>query len=255
VEVTSINQLTPRLVSICVGGESMADFPSPQPTSHIKVLLPPDGERSLVLPAPGPDGATPDDAPRPTTRTYTPRRLDPVTKTLEIQFVLHERPGPASAWAAQAKVGDRVAIAGPGGRFQLDPAITRWWIAGDESALPAVATLLDALAPTVEVEVHLEVDGPGYEIALPERPGASVTWHQRRVPEAWGEELYDAATHADLPEDAHVWVACEAAAMRRIRKYLLAERNVPAHSLVSRGYWRFGEVNHPDHDYGDDALD
>jgi NADPH-dependent ferric siderophore reductase len=250
----SVAQLAPRLISISVGGDAMADFPEPVPTAHIKLLLPPNGERSLVLPAPGPDGAVPDDAPRPTTRTYTPRRLDPVTRTLEIQFVLHERPGPASAWAAQAKVGDRVAIAGPGGRFQLDPSVPRWWIAGDESALPAVATLFDALPPEVEVEAHLEVDGPGYESALPERAGAAVTWHQRRAPDAWGAELFDAAARADLADGTHAWVACEAAAMRGIRKYLLAERHVPASSLVTRGYWRVGEANHPDHDYGDDAL-
>jgi NADPH-dependent ferric siderophore reductase len=254
VRVTSVTQLTPRLVSISVGGEAMADFPQPVPTAHIKVLLPPEGERSLVLPPPGPDGEPwPDDAPRPTSRTYTPRHLDPETKTLEIQFVLHERPGPASAWAARAQVGDQVAIAGPGGRFQLDPSVPRWWIAGDESALPAVATLFDALPPEVEIEAHLEVDGPGYEIALPERAGASVTWHQRRAPDAWGAELLDAATRADLPDGTHAWVACEAAAMRDIRRHLLAERHLSAQALVTRGYWRVGEANHPDHDYGDDG--
>jgi NADPH-dependent ferric siderophore reductase len=47
-------------------------------------------------------------------------------------------------------------------------------------------------------------------------------------------------------------VACEAAAMRGIRRYLIAERHLPAASLVTRGYWRAGEQNHPDHDYGED---
>jgi hypothetical protein len=42
--------------------------------------------------------------------------------------------------------------------------------------------------------------------------------------------------------------------MRGIRKHLLAERGLAAQSLVTRGYWRAGEANHPDHDYGDDAL-
>ena len=40
--------------------------------------------------------------------------------------------------------------------------------------------------------------------------------------------------------------------MRDIRRYLLADRKVPRDSLVTRGYWRVGEQNHPDHDYGDD---
>lgn len=40
--------------------------------------------------------------------------------------------------------------------------------------------------------------------------------------------------------------------MRRIRRYLVEETGVdPAH-LHTRGYWRQGEVNYPDHDYGND---
>jgi NADPH-dependent ferric siderophore reductase len=27
----------------------------------------------------------------------------------------------------------------------------------------------------------------------------------------------------------------------------------PADSIVTRGYWRLGSVNHPDHDYGQDS--
>ena len=41
-------------------------------------------------------------------------------------------------------------------------------------------------------------------------------------------------------------------AMRGIRRYFIAERGRPAGSLVTRGYWRLGTANHPDHDYGDD---
>lgn len=70
----------------------------------------------------------------------------------------------------------------------------------------------------------------------------SVTWHHRRSPDAFGAELRGAARTADLPGDARVWVACEAAAMR----------GLPASALVTRGYWRLGEANHPDHDYGED---
>ncbi|MBO3742662.1 hypothetical protein [Actinoplanes flavus] len=41
-------------------------------------------------------------------------------------------------------IGDRVALGGPGGRFAADLDAPRWWIAGDESALPAIGSLLDA---------------------------------------------------------------------------------------------------------------
>ena len=47
-------------------------------------------------------------------------------------------------------------------------------------------------------------------------------------------------------------MACEAAAMRDIRRYFTRERGIPVAQLVTRGYWRAGEQNHPDHDYGED---
>jgi NADPH-dependent ferric siderophore reductase len=250
--VVSVERLTPRMVSIRLGGDALEGFPAPAPTSHIKIFLPPEGQTELKLPEFGPDGPVwPADAPRPDVRTYTPRRFDPATRTLEVQFVLHGH-GRASAWAEQAAAGDRVAVAGPGGRFELDPAVERWFIAGDESAIPAVAMLLEALPATATADVHLEVDGRDDEMPLPTAADAAITWHHRRTPGAWGAELHEAARNAKLADGTHVWVACEAAAMRGIRRHLLAERGLPAPTLTTRGYWRLGTANHPDHDYGED---
>jgi NADPH-dependent ferric siderophore reductase len=248
-----VTQLTPRLLSITFGGDALAGFPVPAPTAHIKIFLPAEGQTTMPVPELGPDGVTwPDTEPPPVVRTYTPRRFDQETGTLEVQFVLHGV-GPASEWAERAKVGDQVAIGGPGGRFELDPGISRWWIAGDESALPAVAMLLEALPGNATAEVHLEVGESDDEMPMPGPPGTTIEWHQRRAPDAWGVELYEAAASSSFEGDVHAWVACEAAAMRRIRGYLLAERRLSPSALVTRGYWRAGEANHPDHDYGDEA--
>lgn len=252
VEVLSVARPAPRLVSVVVGGEGLRGFTAPAPTSHIKVFLPSPGQAAPVLPEVGPDGLTwPEGAARPTVRTYTPRRFDEQTGTLEVQFVLHGA-GPASGWAERAQIGDRLAVAGPGGRFSLDPTVKRWWIAGDESALPAIGTLLDALPPSASAEVHLEVAGPDDELPLSSPADVALTWHHRRHPGAWGDELHRATRSATIAADTRVWVACEASAVRRIRNHLLAERQVPASSMATRGYWRAGVADHPDHDYGED---
>ncbi|MGH3209833.1 MAG: siderophore-interacting protein [Trebonia sp.] len=252
VEVVSVSTIAPRLVSVLVTGEDLDGFADAAPTSHLKVFLPAEGQDAPSLPEYTPDGAaSADEGPRPTVRTYTPRAYDPATKTLEIQFLLHGE-GPASAWAQQAKPGDKLAVAGPGGRFSLEPVADHWWLAADESAIPAVATLLEALPETTTVEVHVEVDGPDDEVELPGPVKATVTWHHRRAHDAFGAELAAAAHEAAIPDGARIWVACEAAAMRDIRRYFIRERGLPAAQLVTRGYWRTGEQNHPDHDYGDD---
>ena len=69
--------------------------------------------------------------------------------------------------------------------------------------------------------------------------------HHRRRPDAFGAELADAARASTIPDGARVWVACEAAAMRDIRRYFIAERQLPPSSLVTRGYWRTGEREPP----------
>jgi NADPH-dependent ferric siderophore reductase len=247
----SVSRISPRLVSVLVTGDDLDVFAAAAPTSHLKVFLPAEGEAEPNLPEFTPAGSVFDeDAPRPTVRTYTPRRYDAAGKTLEIQFLLHGE-GPASAWAERAKPGDKLAVAGPGGRFSLEPVADHWWLAADESAIPAVGTLLDALPESATVEAHIEVDGPGDEIDFAGNAKAGITW-RRRDPGAFGAELIAAAREADIPDGARIWVACEAGAMRDIRRYFTRERGIPVGQLVTRGYWRAGEQNHPDHDYGED---
>ena len=249
-----MSRIAPRLVSVWVGGDALEGFAAAAPTSHLKVFLPADGQIAPILPEYTPDGVVrAEDGPQPAVRTYTPRRFDEASGTLEIQFVLHGA-GPASEWADRASVGDQLAVAGPGGRFSMDPAAERWWIAGDESAIPAVGTLLEALPDSAAAAVHLVVAGPDDEIELASQAKTTITWHHRRTPDAWGTELDEAARGAAIADGTRVWVACEAAAMRGIRRYLLGERRLPASFLVTRGYWRLGAANHPDHDYGDDDL-
>jgi NADPH-dependent ferric siderophore reductase len=240
-EVVSVARLTPRLVSVQLGGDALAGFRIEAPTQHIKVFVPAEGTRELVLPERGPDGPVfPDGAPRPQMRTYTPRAFDEATGLLEVQFVLHGE-GPASAWAERAERGDQVGIGGPGGRFRLDPEVPRWWIGGDESAIPGTPA-----------EVHLEVDGPADEVPLPQADGATITWHHRTGEGTWGQPIEDALRAGAPGYGTHIWVACEAQAVRTIRRHLLQERGLPAATVTTRGYWRQGEVNHPDHDYGED---
>ena len=251
-EVVSIAPVTPRLLSVRVTGERLSRFAQAAPTSHIKLFLPVAGQDAPTMPIMTPEGRVwPEDQPRPVVRTYTPRAYDAQTDTLEIQFLLHGE-GPASEWAQRVQPGAKLAIGGPGGRFQLDPSIRRWWIAGDESAIPAIGTLLDSLPASASAQVHLEVGAAEDQIPFQSSAAVELHWHHRRRPSGWGAELEAAAADATIPTGTQVWVACEASAVRRIRRQMLEQRQLPAASLVTRGYWRLGEADHPDHDYGED---
>ncbi len=252
VEVVAVRQVTPRLVTVALGGDALEGFEIAAPTQHVKLLFPAPGEDAPALPEFGPDGLRfPDDRTRPVMRTFTPRHFDPGLTTLDVEFVLHGE-GPASAWANQAAPGQRIALAGPGGRMPLELGPGRWVVAGDESAIPAIGTLLAALPASASAEVYLEVDGDSDERELESAADVSATWLHRQ-PGSFGPTLQSALSAADLTGVAGIWVACEATAVRLIRRALLTEGRVDPSSLVTRGYWRLGEQNHPDHDYGEDA--
>ncbi|WP_210636748.1 siderophore-interacting protein [Streptomyces sp. GESEQ-13] len=248
VEVAEVRRLTARMVAVTFAGESLAGFAEPVPTAHVKLFLP-DAQGHVAQPVVGPDGHLRWPDGRPTMRTYTPRRFDAEANTLEVWFVLHGD-GPAARWAAEARPGSRAAIGGPGGRFSVDPEARRWWIGGDESALPAIATLLEALPEGAEGEVHLEVQAAEDRIPLPAPAGVSPTWHDRAGEP--GVTLVDTLRRAPLDDDTHVWIACEAQAVREARSYLLTDRGLPRPRVTTRGYWRVGAANHPDHDSGED---
>ena len=140
--VVAVKPLTPHDTGGLRRGTHWTASRSPPPPSTWLLFLP---GRRAGHPEFGPDGIRfPDGRVRPAMRTFTPRRFDAATATLEVEFVLHGE-GPASTWARRAAPGPGIAVAGPGGRMPLALGPGRWIVAGDESAIPAIATLLEAL--------------------------------------------------------------------------------------------------------------
>jgi NADPH-dependent ferric siderophore reductase len=253
VEVRRADWLTPHLVRVAFGGPALEGFELGLPTGHIKVFLPSAGEAEPALPTFGPDGPTFDDAlPRPIVRTYTPRTFDAAALELMVDFVIHEG-GPASDWATRAAPGDKAAIAGPGRGYAVDEDARSFVIAGDETALPALGVLLEALPSEASIDVIAEVRDATARVELPHHPGARVRWCEPRAGVAPGSALGTALADVELQEDTKVWVATEAQAVRAIRRSLLNDRRCDAERIVTRGYWKLGEANHPDGDYATDA--
>lgn len=245
--VRSVQPLTARMIRIVFGGPELAGFNWNGPAAHIKLILgPPEVEGDV----------------RPLSRTYTPRHFDAARQELTVDFVLHGE-GPASTWAARAQVGEPMTIAGPGRSYSLEGRFDWLLIAGDESAIPAIATLLEAVPDAVQTQVLIEVNDAGDEFALaPPRPNVRVRWLHRaqpltaQTPQARaGVELSAAVAAFDPPAGTgRIYVACEADAMRGIRRQLLLERALPREWVTTRGYWKQGATDHPDRDYGEDAA-
>ncbi|MDI3329465.1 MAG: siderophore-interacting protein [Micrococcus sp.] len=116
---------------------------------------------------------------RPVRRTYTVHSVDPVTRTLAIDVVLHGDVGVAGPWAVRVQVGDPVAFSGPGGKYAPDPGADWHLFVGDESALPAITAALAALPSDAVGTALLEVSGPADEQLLEHPDGVEVRWLHR----------------------------------------------------------------------------
>jgi len=255
VEVRRVARLGPHMVRVTVGGPELEGFERPAPTQHIKVILPDPDTGRPVLPDPSlPRGASVPGQPRPLMRTYTIRRYDPSAEELDVDFVVHGQ-GAGSEWAERAETGGRIALAGPGGR-PYQPALDASWyvIAGDESALPAIGTLLERLRSGMKVQVLAEVPEAGDELAWNSQAQVQTTWlHRGSGSTPIGSLACEALLAASRPEgDGRVWLACEAGVMRRMRRHLLESWGMDPSHIVTRGYWKLGEPNYKDSDYGED---
>ncbi|MFB7620411.1 siderophore-interacting protein [Kitasatospora sp. NPDC056181] len=252
VQVVGVERITPRMARITFEAESLAESVGRAPDQQVKLCFPRAGQEEPVLPAQDDDPmswyqaylAIPE-AERPWMRSFTLRRRRPGTRVLEVDFVLHGDAGPASAWAARALPGDRLGMVGPSDLYArpepLGAAVAGAdWVllVGDETALPAVGTLLEALPAGTPAVAFLEVADAAERQSFDTRADLTVHWlHRDGV--APGERLTEAVRSAGLPGGTpFAWLAGEASAVRALRRHLVGERGWAKASVEFAGYWR-----------------
>jgi NADPH-dependent ferric siderophore reductase len=228
------------MIRVVIGG-GLEAFATRGFTDHyVKLLFPRDG---VTYPEPFDVEAIREALPReqwPLTRTYTVRAWDPQARELTIDFVYHGAKGVAGPWAAAAQPGDPVYFGGPGGGYAPDDDADWHLLAGDESALPAIAATLESLPDDVPVQVFVEVAGAEEEQKLRMPDSAAVRWlHRggRPVGAALAEAVRGAAF---LPGTPQVFAHGEANLIKELRRYLRVERGLSREQLSISGYWRIG---------------
>ncbi|CAM03348.1 NADPH-dependent ferric siderophore reductase [Saccharopolyspora erythraea NRRL 2338] len=299
VRVARAERLGPSFVRLTFTGDSLREFGAGGADQRIKLLLPQPGRTIADIPH-GEDWyprwqAMPDDV-RPTMRTYTVRAYRPEVAEIDVDFVLHGvdegHGGPASRWAAAAAPGDIAVLCGPdrpgNGRMWgcewLPPETARQVVlAGDETALPAVASIVESLPPDARGIVCVEVPTAGDVQWWRAPEGVEIRWSVRQRanrPTPHGSlletaladalaELCEPARRAasselddvdvdttllwEVPEqresvdatggELYGWLAGEAAVIKRLRRMMVGDYGVPRGSVAFMGYWRQGRCN------------
>ncbi|WP_446033767.1 siderophore-interacting protein [Streptomyces olivaceus] len=238
-QVVRTERLTPHMQRVVLGGEGLAAFAADTCTDHyVKLLFPAGG---ATYPEPFDMERIREEFPReqwPVTRTYTVRHWDAEHREMTLDFVIHGDEGLAGPWAQRVRPGETVLFMGPGGAYAPDTTADWHLLAGDESALPAIARSLEALPDGARAFVFVEVDGPEEEQKIDS--DVEVVW-LHRGDRPVGRALVEAVRALDFPEGRlHAFVHGEAACVKELRRYLRAEREIPREDLSISGYWRLG---------------
>jgi NADPH-dependent ferric siderophore reductase len=242
--VVRTERLTRHMVRVVLGGEELAGFDAGEYTDHyIKILFAAEG---AVYPEPWDMEQIRADFPRdqwPRNRAYTVRSWDPAHRELSVDFVVHGDEGIGGPWAARVQPGEHVYFLGPGGGYAPDPEADWHLLAGDESALPAIAAAMERIPAGATVHAFVEVDGEQDEVKIITPDGDGPVWLHRGGRPV-GEALVEAVTSLEFPAGTpHVFVHGEAGFVRDLRRFLRLERGIPRERLSVSGYWRAGQTD------------
>ncbi|HWM15505.1 MAG TPA: siderophore-interacting protein [Microbacterium sp.] len=286
--VTAITDLTPSFRRFTFGCADLADYGDPGYDQRVKIVFPTDTIGLDAMPS-GEDWymqwrEMAEDE-RPPFRTYTTRQVRNDAREVDIDMVAHDVLGPASAWISRAAVGDEVLILAPttahtGVSYGIDfvpPARTEnLLLAGDETAAPAIAVILEQLPREAKGIVVLEMPHQDDAAYLPRHPGFEYRVrgrgdrerHELLVPavEDAAAQLVPAGAgvaveEIDIDKDIlwevprtakggaalksaplYSWLAGESGAIKSLRRHLVADQGVDRRAVAFMGYWRLGRA-------------
>lgn len=243
-DVLRTERLSPHLIRIIAGGPNFASYleaDNDRTDAYAKILF---ADRELGLVPPYDLDALRAELPAeklPTRRTYTIRSVDREREEIAIDFVVHGDDGVAGPWAERAEPGDPVVILGVGGGYAPDPDADWHFLAGDESALPAIASALEALPAAAVGHAVIEVHGPDDELPITAPEGVIVQWVHRDGEAGAGTWLFDAVRAVPWREGSvHVFAHGEREAMKALRGYFFTERGLSRAQVSLSGYWAYG---------------
>jgi NADPH-dependent ferric siderophore reductase len=248
VHVVTAEAVTPRTRRITVRGDVVGELDAPLgPNRPLRAYFPASGQdRRSGLTLSG-EGALAlfwsGDAPAPV-RAYTIRSLEPSGAELAIDIVLHDGRGHASSWAAEAEPGDVLGLMIPTTLSQVVAEADWYLLLGDETAVPAIAGVLEHLPAGSPARVIIEVVDKAECLPLPTEADVSLTWLYRGDQGAGTSGLLERELLALewLPGQVQVFAAGETKEVAALRRHLREIRGVERPHYEAYAYWRLGKT-------------
>lgn len=259
-EVLRTERLAPHWMRVTLGGGDIDEFRPMGYDQWFRLFIPVTGDAGLErVPAKAhklfgylkflriPDGE------RPVMRNYTVREYRAATTErgaeIDVDFVLHGSAadgtaGPASRWAETCAGGDRVLVIDEGLTFNPQRGVDRVILVGDETALPAIASICASLPESASGAVIIEVPSEDDALTFAHPAGISVQTIVRPHDVDPGALALEALRGLPLPDAPfHAYGAGEQSLASGVRKQLVSERGVDKNLVSFCGYWKTGAAS------------
>ena len=226
--VTGIREMNARTVRVAFSGYPFVEHPDP--AVYFELYFEPPSEWP---PQRG--------GPRSPKRTFTPFRIDVDNDSFEVEFVLHGH-GTATDWVTTASVGS-VVHAGPiKGGYTIPPS-DHLVVVGDLTAIPAIATILEAAGDRRVTGIIEGVDSDD-ERAIGSRPSFDPIWvHRGDDPDIAGQATLNLIDTIEVPHHAAWWIAGERDSIREMRDIIMERFGTSRDHISLNAHWRLRPID------------
>lgn len=226
---------TSTFVRVRVEGDDLRGFTSPGSDDHMRLFFP-DGAPTEV-----------EELRAAPSRELTPRAWDDEAGWLDVEFTVHGHEGVAGPWAATAPIGSVVGVGGPRGAMSIVGRPDAWFLAGDETAVPALRRFAAQMDADAVGQILVEVTDAAHELPIEAPAGVTVTQVHRggAFPGTALAAQLKALGERERPVgDVFGFVAAEQTIVRDGRALLLERWGLNAEQVVVKGYWKRGEARY-----------
>lgn len=215
--VVSRTQITPLFWRVRFSAPGLFEAVSWQPAAWLRFWFPdPAGSR------------------REFQRAYTILSADPAREEFDVDVLMHQPPGPATLWFAQAQAGDTIVSTFYGSRFRMpQPEPAGFLLIGDACATPAINSIINAVSAQTPVELILEHNHQeDTQIPLETHPQLRL----QRILRSSTAALAEAIERRDR-SGWYAWGAGESASMKLVHRALKDTHGFAKEAMHIQSYW------------------
>ncbi len=238
--VVAVTDLSPRLRRLVFDVPKIDDLRLPDRGDDAVGIYFPDEPHTAPRAMECRDGvwAYHDPSTTPVGRNYSVRRRGPGPRQITVDFVLHDR-GPATTFARDVRIGDQVVLAHARSWYEPGPDTDWQLLVADLAGLPALARIVEELAPGSRATAIVEVLHPSDLDCLPARDDVELIPVVGSGNGRSRSTLPDRVRAFEHPAGTgYCWFAGECGATREVRKFLRARHGFTPAQFDIVGYWR-----------------